>query len=92
MKLYQLLVNRHSGISHRYHKVHDNSGTVMKALSWLYLLFLNFCYYVLFCRFLGRPEKEKLYEEKRLITDKSESQMRLQEGPSVQEAVDALAG
>ena len=91
MKLYQLLVNRHSGISHRYHKVHDNSGTVMKALSWLYLLFLNFCYYVLFCRFLGRPEKEKLYEEKRLITDKSESQMRLQEGPSVQEAVDALA-
>lgn len=91
MKLYQLLVNRHSGISHRYHKVHDNSGTVMKALSWLYLLFLNFCYYVLFCRFLGRPEKEKLYEEKRLITDKSESQMRLQEGQSVQEAVDALA-
>ena len=37
MKLYQLLVNRHSGISHRYHKVHDNSGTVMKALSWLNL-------------------------------------------------------
>ncbi len=91
MKLYQLLVNRHSGISHRYHKVHDNGGAARKVLSWLYLFYLNFCYYLLFCRFLGQPEKEKLYEEKRLITNQTESQMRMQEGPSVQEAVDMLA-
>lgn len=91
MKLYQILVNRHSGISCRYHRVHDNSNAAMKILSWLYLLFLNFCYYVLFCRFLGQPDKEKLYEEKRLLTNQTESQKRLQEGLTVQETVDMLA-
>lgn len=92
MKLYDLLVNRRSGIAGRYHRLHDNSGPIMKIISYIYLLFLNFCYYVLFCRFLGRSEDEKIYEEKRLITNKTESEMRIEEGLSVQETVDFLAG
>lgn len=63
----------------------------MKIMSYIYLLFLNFCYYVLFCRFLGHPGEEKIYEEKRLITDRAESGMRIAEGLSVQETVDILA-
>lgn len=92
MKIYNLLVNRHSGIADRYHRLHDNSGPVMKCMSYLYLLFLNFCYYMLFCRFLGQREEERIYEEKRLITNKTESEMRIAEGLSVQETVDLLAG
>ena len=92
MKLYNLLVNRHSGIAARYHRLHDNSGTVLKWISYIYLLFLNFCYYILFCRFLGHPGEEKIYEEKRLPTDRTESEMRMSEGLSVQETVDILAG
>lgn len=91
MKIYNLLVNRHSGISDKYHRLHDNSGPVMKIISYIYLFFLNFCYYVLFCRFLGHLEDEKIYEEKRLITDKTESEMRIAEGLSVQETVNILA-
>ena len=57
MKIYGALVNRHPGISYRYHKVHDNSRGMGKVFSWVYLLWLNFAYYVLFCRSLGsRPE------------------------------------
>lgn len=92
MKLYNLLVNRHSGIADRYHRLHDNSGPVTKIISYIYLFFLNFCYYVLFCRFLDHPEDEKIYEEKRLITNKTESEMRIGEGLSVRETVDFLAG
>lgn len=92
MKIYDLLVNRHSGIAGRYHRLHDNSGSIMRFISYLYLFFLNFCYYILFCRFLDHPEEEKIYEEKRLITNKTESEMRIAEGLSVQETVDFLAG
>ena len=57
MKIYGALVNRHPGISYRYHKVHDNSRGTGKVFSWVYLLWLNFAYYVLSCRSLGsRPE------------------------------------
>ena len=92
MKLYNLLVNRHGGIADRYHRLHDNSGTFIKYISYLYLLFLNFSYYLLFCRFLGRRELEKAYEEKRLITGKAESELRIEEGLSVQETADTLSG
>ena len=36
--IYNFLVNNHSGIKYRYHKLHDGSTGVMKLLSWLYLL------------------------------------------------------
>ncbi|MCM1216154.1 MAG: hypothetical protein NC331_06775 [Lachnospiraceae bacterium] len=66
MKLYYALVNRHSGIRSRYHKFHDQGGTVRRLVSYLYLIFLNFCYYCLFCRFLDKEEQMAAYEEKRL--------------------------
>lgn len=91
MKVYHLLVNRHSGIAERYHRIHDNSGAVVKFISYLYLFFLNLCYYVLFCRFLGHSQEERIYEEKRLITNKTESEMRISEGLSVRKTVDILA-
>lgn len=92
MKLYDLLVNRHGGIADRYHRLHDNSGACMKYISYLYLFFLNFAYYFLFCRFLGRRETEKAYEEKRLLTIKTESELRMAEGMSAEEMIDTLSG
>ena len=56
-EVYSFLVNRHPGISYRYHKVHDDATGMRRMFSWAYLLWINFAYYVLFCRFLGRiPE------------------------------------
>ncbi len=65
-KIYQFLVNRKAGISERYHKMHDGTGGIRKILSWGYLLWLNFAYYVLFCRFLGEKREAEIYEQKRL--------------------------
>lgn len=73
-KIYDFLVNRHIGINRRYHKVHDNSTGLKKIWSWIYLLWTNFAYYILFCRFLGDVEAVKIYEEKKLVTDMSESE------------------
>ena len=52
-KIYHFLVNRKPGIRQRYHRFHDGTTGMKKVVSWFYLLGLNFCYYVLFCRFLG---------------------------------------
>lgn len=72
-KLYQVLVNRKSGIRERYHRVHDGTAGARKLASWGWLLWLNFCYYLLFCRFLGKSDKRSLHEEKRIPLKKSES-------------------
>lgn len=72
-KFYNALVNRHAGISYRYHKVHDGTGPCGKVLSWTYLLWINFCYYVLFCRFLGEIPQGRIYEEKKLPKGGAES-------------------
>lgn len=73
-ELYQILVNKHQGICYRYHKLHDGSTGMLKILSWAYLLWLNFAYYVLFCRFLGNVPQMELYEKKRLNVRMSESE------------------
>lgn len=91
LTIYNFLVNRHSGIRSRYHKVHDNSRTWGRWLSWLYLLGLNFCYYVLFCRFLGQEPDVAAYEEKKLLIDMSESERRMQGGISIEETVSRLS-
>ncbi|MGN0481491.1 MAG: HAD family hydrolase [Lachnospiraceae bacterium] len=65
-RIYDGLVNRHAGISYRYHKVHNGTVSIKKVFSWFYLLWLNFCYYVLFCRFLGDIPEGVMYEEKKL--------------------------
>lgn len=72
--LYHILVNRQAGIRQRYHRMHDGATGILKVISWCYLLWLNLCYYVFFCRFLSRPEKVAVYEEKRLSCVRSESE------------------
>lgn len=54
-ELYQLLVNRQAGIAQRYHRVHDGRSGIGRLLSYAYLLWLNFAFYVLFCKWLGQP-------------------------------------
>lgn len=65
-KCYNFLVNKHAGIKDRYHRFHDGSHGFKKALSWVYLLWLNWCYYVFFCKFLGKKNEARIYEEKKL--------------------------
>lgn len=72
--IYNLMVNRKSGISYRYHKFHDGANKIIKIISWFYLLWLNFAYYVLFFRFLGKRPGVKYYESKRIPVKRSESQ------------------
>lgn len=72
-KIYNLLVNRCPGIKQRYHRYHDGTQGAKKLASWLYLLWLNFAYYILQQRFLGVVEEAAVYEEKRLEHRRSES-------------------
>ncbi len=88
-ELYNILVNRHPGISSRYHKFHDGLTGMHKVFSWLYLLWLNFAYYILQCRFLGKIPQMEIYEEKRLNCKKSESEAYLQSHPEL--SVDTFA-
>lgn len=80
-RIYQLLVNKHTGISYRYHKFHDGAAGIHKAASWLYLLWLNFAYYILFFRFLGKRPETGVYESKRLPVGQSESESYLAKNP-----------
>lgn len=72
-KLYNFLVNKQAGIQYRYHNVHDNTFGFKKVLSWIYLLWLNFSYYVLCIRRIGRMPEADIYETKSLIVNSSES-------------------
>ncbi len=73
LKIYNFFVNKHTGIRQRYHRLHDNSSGLVKMLSWLYLIWLNFAYYILFQRWLDKVKDIEIYETKRLKTDKPES-------------------
>lgn len=91
-QIYNLLVNKHPGIKNRYHKFHDGSVGIKKYLSWVYLLWLNFCYYFLFFRFLGEKGEISTYEEKKLPLNCSESeQFYYKEGLSVERMVKELS-
>ena len=82
MRIYNFLVNRHSGIAFRYHKFHDKKLSGLgKILSWIYLLWLNFCYYFLFLRYLDRLPELKAYESKRLPIRESESERDFKRRP-----------
>lgn len=72
--IYKAFVNRVPGIAFRYHRVHDGSVGVRKVWSWIFLFLLNFLYYVLFMKFLGRVPESTVYEVKRLLTKESESE------------------
>ncbi len=80
-RIYQLLVNRHSGISYRYHKFHDGTTGMRRIASWVYLLWLNIAYYAFFCRFLGRRPEMDVYESRMLNTKMSESEAYLKDNP-----------
>ncbi len=73
IRIYNALVNRKPGIAYRYHKVHDESHGFGVFLSWIYLLWINFAYYVLHCRFLGVKPAADMYEHKSIPDFESES-------------------
>ena len=83
MKIYGFLVNSKPGINYRYHKFHDGSFGLTKALSWIYLLWLNIAYYVFFCHFLGRLPEADYYEQKKIPCDISESENNLKQNPDL---------
>lgn len=91
--IYNAMVNKIPGISYRYHKMHDGTTGVAKIISWVYLMWLNFAYYVLFCRFLGKRPDVEYYESKRLPVKSSESDeyKRSNVRLSVSEYVDKLS-
>ncbi len=81
IKLYHILVNRRIGIAQRYHKVHDGTQGIARLLSYIYLLWINIAYYLLFCRWLGKALSVPVYEEKRLPVKKPESSLIRHETP-----------
>lgn len=89
-KIYYFLVNRKRGIRQRYHRFHDGTTGMKKVVSWFYLLWLNFCYYVLFCRFLGEQTEFPVYEEKKPPCAESESVLANRDRRSVSETVSFL--
>lgn len=92
MKLYNFLVNRQAGIRVRYHSLHDNQGIFGKYFSWIYLFFLNFAFYILRCRFLGKNPKMKEMEEKRLPLDVSESRAHIEKYKDLKGFIEKLSG
>ena len=89
-KIYHFLVNRKPGIRQRYHRFHDGTTGMKKVVSWFYLLWLNFCYYVLFCRFLVEQTEFPVYEEKKPPCAESESVLANRDRKSVSETVSFL--
>ena len=89
-ELYHFFVNKQPGIARRYHKMHDGSTGIRKIFSWIYLLWLNFAFYVLFCKFLGRVPDVESYERKRLLLTESESKAYSRECLSVDDFVEKV--
>ncbi|QFJ53755.1 HAD family hydrolase [Pseudobutyrivibrio xylanivorans] len=83
LKLYIFLVNKYPGIKSKYHAMHDNSTGIKKFLSYLYLLWLNFAYYILHMHFLGEDDKAKTYEYKNVEYKKSEMELFKKEFPDI---------
>lgn len=89
-RIYNFLVNKHPGIRDRYHAFHDGSYGFKKLWSWVYLFWLNWCYYVFFCRFLGKKRGVAVYESKKLSVNISESEQYVRNMLSVEEYVSKL--
>ena len=88
ISLYNKLVNKKPGIAYRYHKLHDGSSGILKLASWLYLVWLNFAYYVLLCRFLGRRPDVVYFEQKKPPFNMSESELARKDLPGKGDPVD----
>lgn len=92
LKFYNLLVNLQPGIRLRYHRYHDNATGLKKYVSWLYLLWLNFAYYILRRKELGEVPELDFSEDKAIPTAQSESLLQRQKGLSVASFVERLSG
>ncbi len=93
LTIYNALVNKIPGIKCRYHRFHDGSTGLKKFVSWLYLLWLNFAYHCLFCRFPGRVPDADFYETKKVPVDSSESVIAAKEfGYDVNTLIEKLSG
>ncbi len=73
MKIYDFLVNRHSGIRERYHRLHDNADKKGRIYSYASLIGMNAQYYVLGRKDLDMPANISVYEDRNVPTDRSES-------------------
>jgi len=89
IRIYHILVNKQPGIRQRYHERHDCAAGAAKVGSWIYLLWLNFQYYILRCRKIGDAVEVKIYEEAPLLLNESESMREGWECPGVDEFVRA---
>ena len=72
--IYGMFVNRVPGIREKYKKKRNQVKGIGRGSAWVYLLSLNFRYYVLHDQKLEHVEKYPYYEEKLLY---SENSMRL---------------
>ena len=82
IRLYGFLVNRIPGIGERYRKKREGVQGLGRAGAWMYLLWLNFAYYVLRNKELKSLDKYPYYEEKQLYLSGSESSLSLRESPA----------
>ncbi len=87
-RIYNFLVNRKPGIRERYHSYHDGATGMQKILSWVYLLWLNFAFYVLHFKWLGNCNSTEIYESKSLSINTPESHIVTH--PSIEGLVDKL--
>ena len=87
--IYGMFVNRVPGIREKYKKKRNQVKGIGRGSAWVYLLWLNFRYYVLHDQKLEHVEKYPYYEEKLLYSEGSESSISAKRRP--EEFVEALA-
>ncbi len=87
--IYGMFVNRVPGIREKYKKKRNQVKGIGRGSAWVYLLWLNFRYYVLHDQKLEHVEKYPYYEEKLLYSEGSESSISAKRRP--EEVVEALA-
>ncbi len=92
MKIYDFLVNRHSGIRERYHRLHDNADQKGRIYSYAKLLEMNAEYYILRKKDLDMPANISVYEDRHVPLNISESAKAAQVMGSVDKFIQKLSG
>lgn len=91
MKIYDLLVNRHSGIRERYHRLHDNADQKGRIYSYAKLLEMNAQYYILRKKDLDMPANISVYEDRQVPLNVSESAKAAAERGSADKVISGLS-
>ena len=91
MKIYDLLVNRHSGIRERYHRLHDNADQKGRIYSYAKLLEMNAQYYILRKKDLDMPANISVYEDRKVPLNVSESAKAAAERGSADKVISRLS-